>query len=98
MVSTCQTSILLSRSDIQLSLINTVIMSDAYLGEYDHYNMDENLIHGRSGGKHRTKSESEQNKNHHDKDTQQGHTRKIVNNMQNNKVNNTQKEASSLKH
>jgi len=69
-------------------------MSDAYLGEYDHYNIDDNLMHGRSGGKHRTKSESEQNK-HHDKE---GHTRKIVNNMQNNKVNNTQKESSSLKH
>jgi len=71
-------------------------MSDAYLGQYDHYNIEDNLFHGRSGGKQRTKSESEQNK-HHDKDCQ-GHTRKIVNNMQNNKVNNTQKESSSLKH
>lgn len=70
-------------------------MSDQYLGEYDHYNIDDNLVHGRSGGKHRTKSESEQNK-HHDKDT--NHTRKVVNNMQNNKVNNVQKDATALKH
>jgi len=70
-------------------------MSDKYLAEYDEYNMDDNLIHGRSGGKHRTKSESEQNK-HHDK--QDGHTRKIVNNMSNNKGNNIVKDSTSLKH
>ncbi|CAL4066393.1 unnamed protein product, partial [Meganyctiphanes norvegica] len=73
---------------------NTVTMSDKYLAEYDEYNMDDNLCHGRSGGKHRTKSESEQHK-HHDKE---GHTRKIVNNMQNNKVNNVVKDSTSLKH
>jgi len=94
MGSTCHTSILSSRISTLLSP-NTVIMSDAYLGEYDHYNIDDNIIHGRSGGKHRTKSESEQNK-HHDKDPH--HTRKIVNNMQENKVNNTAKAASALKH
>ena len=69
-------------------------MSDAYFDEYDHYNFDEKVTHSRGSGKHRSKQEAEQNKNM-EKD---GHTRKIVSNMQNNEANNKTERATALKH
>lgn len=69
-------------------------MSDAYFDEYDHYNFDDKLTHSRGSGKQRSKVEAEQNKNH----DVTGHTRKIVNNMKNNEINNRQEKATGPKH
>lgn len=70
-------------------------MSDAYFDEYDHYNFDDKLVHSRGSGKNRSKQEAEQNKHLHDND---GHTRKIVNNMKNNETNNRTTQATAIKH
>jgi len=71
-------------------------MSQASSDKYEHYNYDENIMHSRGSGKHRTKSEAEQNKNIEKGGP--GHTRKIVNNMRNNDANNREAEHTGPKH
>ncbi|KAF2363259.1 Nuclear protein 1-like, partial [Trinorchestia longiramus] len=68
-------------------------MSEAHFDKYDHYNFDEKITHSRGSGKQRSKQEAEQNKNL-EKDGP-GHTRKCVNNMQQNEQNNRAERASA---
>lgn len=64
--------------------------------KYEHYNYDENVLHsGRSSGKKRTKSETEQNK-HHDV-AGPGHTRKVVEHMRNQDSNKKEERKSANK-
>lgn len=71
-------------------------MSESHMDEYEHFNFDQDkhLYSGHSG-KQRTKKEASEHSNHFDPS---GHTRKIVNKLQNTEKNKKEESNKSNKH
>ena len=68
-------------------------MSEAYMNEFDHYNYDQDkYVHSSHSGKQRTKREAMVNTNRADTS---GHSRKLVQKMQNTERKQTRERRSS---